>query len=131
MQRRMLKSKIHRATVTHADVNYEGSITLDSTLMELADILPNEWVHVWDITNGARLETYALAGPQGSGVVAINGAAARLVSPGDLVIIASHCELCDDEVKAHEPKLVFVDHHNAITSRVGPEIPGPRLVGPQ
>ncbi len=127
MMRRMLKSKIHRATVTHADINYEGSITIDTHLMELADIKPYEWVHVWDVTTGARLETYALEGERYSGVISINGAAARLVSPGDLVIIASHCDLDEKEVAAHKPKLVFVNEKNE-PMPTRDEVAGPKLI---
>src|SRR5947209_15119169 len=92
-RRFMLKSKIHRATVTHADVDYEGSVTLDPRLLEAADILPYEKVHVWNVTRGTRLETYAIPGEAGSGVVCINGAAAHLARPGDLVIIATFVDL--------------------------------------
>ena len=97
MNRTMLKSKIHRATVSQADLHYVGSITLDGDLMAAADLLPGEQVHVLDITNGARLETYVLEGPRGSGIVGINGAAARLVAAGDLVIVVSYCTLPDAE----------------------------------
>lgn len=112
MRRTMLKSKIHRATVTQADLHYEGSVTIDDNLLQAADILPNEQVSIWNITNGNRFETYALRGEPGSGVICINGAAARLVSPGDLVIIASYVELEDQEAKQWEPHLVFVDEKN-------------------
>ncbi len=126
MRLRMLKSKIHRAVVTHADVNYEGSVTIDERLLQLSDIKPYEWVHIWDVTNGARLETYALPGEEGSGVISINGAAARLVTPGDLVIIASQCELDESEADSHEPKLVFVNSKNE-PMPTRKEIAGPRL----
>jgi aspartate 1-decarboxylase len=112
MQRKMLKSKIHRATLTGADLQYEGSITIDRDLMEAADILPYEAVSVWDVTNGSRFETYAIEGERGSGVVCVNGAAARLVAPKDLVIIASFVNMNNDEALKHEPKLVFVDDRN-------------------
>jgi len=112
MERRMLKSKIHRATVTGADLHYEGSITIDRDLLEAADILPYEAVWIWDVNNGSRFETYAIEGERGSGVICINGAAARMVAPKDLVIIASFVNMEDKEAKAHEPKLVFVDHEN-------------------
>ncbi|MBA3265012.1 MAG: aspartate 1-decarboxylase [Nocardioidaceae bacterium] len=112
MQRRMLKSKIHRATVTQADLDYVGSITIDSNLMEAADLLPNEAVHVLDTTNGARLETYAIAGPPGSGIIGINGAAAHLVHPADLVIIVSYASVSDTEAAAWEPLVVHVDGRN-------------------
>ncbi|GAB4280537.1 MAG: hypothetical protein Kow0056_15060 [Coriobacteriia bacterium] len=115
MRRRMLKSKIHRATVTGADVDYEGSITLDRALMDAADILPYEEVAVWDVTNGARLETYVIPGERDSGVVCINGAAAHLVDEGDLVIIASFAEYDEAEAARHVPRNVFVDGANRVT----------------
>jgi aspartate 1-decarboxylase len=114
MERKMLKSKIHRATLTGADLHYEGSVTIDRDLMDAADILPYEAVCIWDVTNGSRLETYAIEGERGSGVVCVNGAAARLVAPHDLVIIASFVSLTDEEARRHEPKLVFVDERNRI-----------------
>lgn len=116
MFRTMMKSKVHRATVTEANLDYVGSITLDVDLMHAADILPNEKVQICDITNGARLETYAIPGPAGSGVVCLNGAAARLVSPGDLVIVISYATLTDAEARAHEPTVVFVDAANKVTA---------------
>jgi aspartate 1-decarboxylase len=112
MERKMLKSKIHRATVTGADLHYEGSVTIDRTLMEAADIIPYEAVAVWNVTNGSRLETYAIEGEPGSGVICLNGAAARLVAPKDLVIIASFVSMSEEEARNHEPKLVFVDEQN-------------------
>jgi len=115
MERKMLKSKIHRATLTGADLEYEGSVTIDRDLMDAADILPYESVCIWDVTNGSRLETYAIEGESGSGVVCVNGAAARLVAPGDLVIIASFVSLDEQEARRHEPKLVFVDERNRMT----------------
>jgi aspartate 1-decarboxylase len=114
MLRTMLHAKIHRATVTRADLHYVGSITLDLDLMEAADILPGELVAVADINNGNRLETYVIAGERGSGVVGINGAAARLVHPGDLVIIMSYVQLPDVEARRHRPRVVFVDAENRI-----------------
>lgn len=116
MFRTLMKSKVHRATVTEANLDYVGSITLDADLMKAADILPNERVQVCDITNGARLETYAIEGPAGSGVVCLNGAAARLVAPGDLVIVISYAMMTVDEARAHEPTVVFVDEVNRITA---------------
>jgi aspartate 1-decarboxylase len=110
----MLKSKIHRATVMQADLNYVGSITIDTDLMDAADLLPGEQVAVLDITNGARLETYVIEGERGSGVIGINGAAAHLVRAGDLVIVVSYAALPDVEAKAYEPKVVFVDQANRI-----------------
>lgn len=112
MNRKMLKSKIHRATVTGADLHYEGSVTIDLDLMEAADIIPYEAVAVWNVTNGSRLETYAIEGERGSGVICLNGAAARLVAPRDLVIIASFVDMPNLEALNHEPKLVFVDDTN-------------------
>ena len=109
MLRVMCKSKIHRATVTDANINYVGSITLDSSLMSAADILPYEKVQVVDVTNGSRLETYAIPGEAGSGEVCINGAAARLIHPGDLVIIMSYGLYTDEELQDYKPKVVFVD----------------------
>jgi len=108
----MLKSKIHRATVTGADLHYEGSVTIDQDLMEAADIIPYEAVAVWNVTNGSRLETYAIEGERGSGVICLNGAAARLVAPKDLVIIASFVDMPNLEALNHKPKLVFVDENN-------------------
>jgi len=110
----MLKSKIHRAHVTDADLHYEGSITLDPILMEIADILPFERVHVLDITNGARLETYAIEGERGGGEVAINGAAAHLIHKGDLVIVLSYSSVSEEEARGFLPKLVYVDEENRI-----------------
>ena len=110
----MMKSKIHRATVTQADLDYVGSVTLDIDLMEAADLLDGEQVAIVDITNGARIETYAISGPRGSGIVGINGAAAHLVHPGDLVIIMSYTMLGDAEARALQPKVVHVDEHNRI-----------------
>lgn len=112
MLRRMLHGKIHRATVTGADVSYEGSVTIDARLMELADIVPHESVWIWDVDNGARFETYAIPAPSGSGVVCVNGAAARLVEPGELVIIANFVQLDEVEFLGHEPRVVFVDERN-------------------
>jgi aspartate 1-decarboxylase len=112
MQRIMLKSKIHRATVTGADLHYEGSVTIDRDLMDAADIVSYEKVAVWNVTNGSRLETYAIEGQRGSGVICLNGAAARLVAPRDLVIIASFVTMENAEAIKHEPKLVFVDEEN-------------------
>jgi aspartate 1-decarboxylase len=112
MYRTMLKSKLHRATVTQANLHYVGSITIDADLMDAADLLAGEQVAVVDVTNGARLETYVIGGERGSGVIGINGAAAHLVHAGDLVIIISYAALPDAEAKAYEPKVVFVDAQN-------------------
>ena len=115
MLRYMLKSKIHRAVVTEANLNYVGSITIDKELMEAADILPYEQVQVLDINNGARFTTYAIEGERGSGEIGINGAAARLAARGDLVIILSYCHVNDEETVGLAPKLVYVDAQNSIT----------------
>lgn len=113
--RTMLKSKIHRATVTGADVNYEGSVTIDPVLMQASDILPYEQVHVVDVNNGARLVTYAIEGTLGRGEIVLNGAAARLVNEGDIVIILSYSQVAGADVEGHRPKLVYVDADNHIT----------------
>jgi aspartate 1-decarboxylase len=115
--RTMLKGKIHRARVTEANLAYEGSITIDKDLMEAADILPYEQVHVLDVDNGARLVTYAIEGERGSGVICINGAAARIVTKGDLVIIISYCTVSDAEAHSIVPKLVYVNSRNAIDKK--------------
>jgi aspartate 1-decarboxylase len=109
MQRMMFKSKIHRATVTGANLNYEGSLTVDADLLDAADILPYEQIHIWDVSNGARLVTYALPGPRGSGQVCVNGAGAHLVKPGDLVIVATYTLMSGRKSKKYEPTVVFVD----------------------
>jgi aspartate 1-decarboxylase len=114
MQRTMLKSKIHRATVTQADLHYVGSVTVDEDLMDAADLLPGEQVAIVDITNGARLETYVITGPRGSGIIGINGAAARLVHPGDLVILIAYGIMDTTEARTFEPRVVFVDAGNRI-----------------
>lgn len=126
MRRRVFHGKIHRATVTRADLDYEGSVTIDTDLLDAAGILPYEEVHIWNVSNGNRLATYALEGPRGSGVVCINGAAAHLVDPGDLVILAAFAEMDDSEARSYEPKVVFVDEHNRMTG-MGAERPGPML----
>ena len=114
MLRTMLKSKIHRATVTQADLHYVGSVTVDPELMDAADLLAGEQVSIVDVTNGARLETYVIAGERGSGVLGINGAAAHLVHPGDIVILIAYGQLDSAEAAAFEPRVVFVDEHNRI-----------------
>lgn len=114
MFRTMLGGKIHRATVTQADLNYVGSITLDPNLMEAAGIMLHEKVQIVNNNNGERFETYTIAGERGSGIVCLNGAAARLVQPGDVVIIMSYVMLSEPEIAAHEPKVVLVDEHNRI-----------------
>lgn len=112
MQRLMLKSKIHRARVTEANLHYEGSLTIDESLMKAADILPFEQIKVYNVHNGARFDTYALAGPAGSGVFCLNGAAARMGAPGDLIIIATYAHYEEDEIARHEPKVVLLDGDN-------------------
>lgn len=114
MRRTMLKSKIHRATVTASDLHYVGSITIDPLLLEAADILPHEQVHVVDVDNGARFETYTLLGERGSGVVQVNGAAARLVHTGDTVIVISYADYSREDLVTYEPVVVHVDRDNAI-----------------
>jgi aspartate 1-decarboxylase len=114
MFRTMLKSKIHRATVTQADLHYVGSVTVDPDLMDAADLLAGEQVAIVDVTNGARLETYVIAGERGSGVIGINGAAAHLVLPGDLVILIAYGAMDDAEARQYEPKVVFVDADNKV-----------------
>jgi aspartate 1-decarboxylase len=126
MRRSMFKSKIHRATVTQADVDYEGSVTIDASLMEAADIWPHEHVHIWNVTRGTRLETYALSGQPGSGVICINGAAAHLMHPGDLVIIATFAQMDDAEARVHRPKVVLVDEKNRVRLAGVDEVPGPQ-----
>lgn len=116
MRRKMLKSKVHRARVTGSDLHYVGSVTVDAELLEAADILEHELVHVLDIDNGQRFETYTIAGPRGSGEVTINGAAARLVHTGDRVILVSYADYDEAELAAYEPRVVHVDEHNRIVS---------------
>jgi len=129
MQRTMLKSKIHRATVTQADLHYVGSVTVDEDLMDAADLLEGEQVAVVDITNGARLETYVITGQRGSGVIGINGAAARLVHPGDLVILIAYGVMDDAEARSFKPRVVFVDADNRISGTGSdPSEPLPGLV---
>ncbi|MGH3511967.1 MAG: aspartate 1-decarboxylase [Pseudonocardiaceae bacterium] len=114
MFRTMLKSKIHRATVTHADLHYVGSVTVDEDLMDAADLLAGERVAIVDVTNGARLETYVIPGARRSGVVGINGAAAHLMAPGDLVILIAYATMDEDESRHYLPRVVFVDVDNRI-----------------
>ncbi len=116
MQRQMLKSKVHRATVTACDVDYVGSITLDPELMRLADMLPNEQVHVWDIDNGSRFVTYVLEGEEGSGTIQVNGAAALLVREGDKVIVASFGSYDEADLERYAPVVVHVDDANKVTT---------------
>ena len=126
MRRTLFRSKIHRAVITHADLHYEGSVTIDADLLDAADILENEAIHVWNITRGTRLRTYAVPGPRGSGVICVNGAAAHLNRPGDLVILATFGEMSDEEARAHRPKVIRVDEKNRLLGDE-PEIPGPRM----
>jgi aspartate 1-decarboxylase len=114
VMRIMMKSKIHRATVTQADLHYVGSVAIDADLLDAADLLEGEQVAIVDITNGARIETYVIPAPRGSGVIGINGAAAHLVHPGDLVIIMSYAILDDAEARALKPTVVHVDEHNRV-----------------
>ena len=126
MRRRMFLGKIHRCTVTHADLDYEGSVTVDETLLEAAGILEHEEVQIWNVTRGTRLATYALRGPAGSGVICINGAAAHLMKPGDIAIIASFGDMSDEEARAHTPKVVLVDGENRMVD-LAKERPGPMM----
>ena len=126
MRRTLFKSKIHRATVTDADLDYEGSVTVDENLMRAADIAPYERVHIWNVTNGSRLETYALAGAPGSGVICINGAAARHAQRGDRVIIATFAEVEEAEAKGWKPVVVRVDAQNRIVDGPAEEVAGPQ-----
>jgi len=116
MLRTMMTSKIHRATVTQADLHYVGSVTVDEDLLDAADLLAGELVHIVDVTNGARLETYTIAGERGSGVIGINGAAAHLVHPGDLVILIAYGQMDTAEARSFAPHVVFVDSDNRIVA---------------
>ena len=117
MQRTMLKSKIHRASVTDANLHYQGSVSIDPLLLEAADILPNERVEIYNITNGERFATYAIEGARGAGQIVLNGAAAHKVSVGDLVILATYATYTEQEARAHKPSLVFVNGCNQIVAR--------------
>ncbi len=127
MKLNVFKSKIHRATITHADRDYEGSVTIDLDLLERAEILPYEAVHVWNVTRGTRLVTYAIEGQRGSGAICINGAAAHLNQPGDIVILATFADMTPEEARRHVPKVVRVDAQNRPLGDDSPEIPGPTL----
>ncbi len=127
MRRSMFKSKLHRVRITEANINYEGSVTIDEELMRAADILPWEHVRVWNVTNGNRLETYAVAGPAGSGVICMNGAAARLAQPGDIAIIATFAEVEEAEAHGWQPTVVQVDGQNRITKIKRDEQARPRV----
>lgn len=122
MFRTMLKSKIHRATVTEANLNYVGSITIDQDLLDTVDMLPNEKVQIVNNNNGARFETYIIPGPRGSGVICLNGAAARLVHPGDTVIILSYVMLSDEEARTHTPHIAIMGDQNKVISVLKEEI---------
>jgi aspartate 1-decarboxylase len=117
MTRKMLRAKIHRATVTEANVDYEGSITIDRRLMDATDLLPNEAVCVWNVTNGNRFETYTVEGEPDSGVICVNGAAAHLVRPGDLIIIAAFTWMDEEAARVYQPKVVFVDERNRMREK--------------
>jgi aspartate 1-decarboxylase len=125
MRRTLFKSKIHRATVTHADLDYEGSVSIDQDLLDAAGFLEYEAVHVWNITRGTRLQTYAINGERGSGIICINGAAAHLNRPGDLVILATFAEVEEAEARGWKPTVVLVDRDNKIVERDATEVPGP------
>ncbi|WP_153732240.1 aspartate 1-decarboxylase [Sporosarcina obsidiansis] len=114
MFRMMMNGKLHRATVTEANLNYVGSITIDADLLDAAGMLPNEKVHIVNNNNGARFETYIIEGERGSGVICVNGAAARLVQPGDIVIILSYVYVTDEEARTHQPKVLIMDEQNRI-----------------
>ena len=125
MRRTFFKSKIHRATVTHADLDYEGSVSIDEDLMDAAGFLEYEAVHVWNITRGTRLQTYAIKGGRGSGIICINGAAAHLNRPGDLVILATFAEMEEAEARTHVPQVVLVDAKNRLVAKDVAEVAGP------
>nr|WP_216369311.1 MULTISPECIES: aspartate 1-decarboxylase [unclassified Brevibacillus] len=118
----MMKAKIHRATVTEANLNYVGSITIDKEILDALDILPNEKVQVVNNNNGARLETYVIEGEPGSGVICLNGAAARLVQPGDIVIIISYAMMSDEEARTHKPRVAIMDENNKIAQLLAEEV---------
>ena len=123
MKLTMLKAKIHRATVTRAHLDYEGSVTIDRKLLEASGILPYERVEIYNVTRGTRLATYAIAGEPGSGAIEINGAAAHLAGPGNLVILAAYCDLTPEEAATHRPRLVFVDGRNRVVELKASEEP--------
>jgi aspartate 1-decarboxylase len=123
MLRVMMKSKIHRATITQADMHYEGSLTISAELMRAADILPYEMVHVYNISNGERFETYAIEGEENSGVICLNGAAARKGAPGDLIIITTYATYDAKELERHQPKVILVDSRNRLKNTASAEKP--------
>jgi aspartate 1-decarboxylase len=122
MFRTMMKSKLHRATVTEANLNYVGSITIDEDLLDIVDMYPNEKVQIVNNNNGARLETYIIAGPRGSGMICLNGAAARLVQPGDKIIIISYAMMTDEEAKRFRPRIAILDENNKVVSLIHEEM---------
>jgi len=128
--RRMLRAKIHRATVTDANLEYEGSLTIPPDLMDLADIKDYEGISVWNVTRGSRLETYAMRGEPGSRAICINGAAAHLAGPGDKIIISAFASVPESELRSFKPRVVFVDQQNRVV-RTGVETPGPSKAGTQ
>lgn len=115
MYRTLLKSKIHRVAATHCELHYEGSCAIDEDLLEAAGMVENEQIHIWNINNGERFVTYAIKGQRGSGMISVNGSAARRASTGDLLIIAAFAQVSEDRVATHQPQLVFVDEHNRQT----------------
>jgi aspartate 1-decarboxylase len=125
MKLNIFKSKIHRATVTHADVDYEGSVAVDADLLDAAKIVPYEAIHIWNVTQGTRLVTYAIEAQRGSGVLCVNGAAAHLNCPGDLVILATFADMTPEEARRHRPIVVRVDDRNRPTGDFSEETPGP------
>lgn len=124
MYRTLMKSKIHRATVTEANLNYVGSVTIDEDLLDQVDILPNEKVQIVNNNNGSRLETYVIPGPRGSGILCLNGAAARLVQPGDTVIIISYAMMTEEEARTHRPRVAIMGEGNRVEEMLGEEIHG-------
>ncbi|EJL40881.1 aspartate 1-decarboxylase [Brevibacillus agri] len=124
MFRTMMKAKIHRATVTEANLNYVGSITIDKNILDALDILPNEKVQIVNNNNGARLETYVIEGAPGSGVICLNGAAARLVQEGDIVIIIAYAMMTDEQARTYKPRVAIMDEHNRIKEMLGEEVHG-------
>ena len=122
MQRTLLKSKLHRVTTTHSELHYEGSCAIDENLLEAADILENEQIDIWNVDNGERFTTYAIRAERGSGIISVNGSAARRAAPGDLLIIASFATYDETELATHKPKLIYADAKNGI-ARTGDTIP--------
>ncbi len=127
MYRNMMRAKIHRATVTEANLNYVGSITIDEDILDAVGIYPHEQVQIVDNNNGARFETYTIAGPRGSGVICLNGAAARLVQPGDIIIIMAYSLMTDEEARAHEPRIAILGEQNQMVEMLYKEKPSTKL----